>query len=343
MTHLRTLSLHFLSLPPRRTFLSLPPLSGERVVLPALMFLKYRGTSRFLDSLVAKIDAPGLGDIDITFFSQPMMDASQLGRFIERTEMQTSLIKAEIQISHHAVSISFSNSSTFTPVRLQIPCKQLDWQLSSMAQVCDQFYPFLFRVTKLGLNTIQSSSGQDMDGQQWLELVRTFGGATDFQVAGELTTAILCALGLANGEDINFLPDLRHLHMESPMAMDESSRDALLSFIALRSYSGHPVHVNASFNQCYICHASFREKKGLNSHLVDKHAYRPLCSYCDDFECAPRHDDPFREHLESKHPEVAHNDPLISQPFLRRFNLQLGRLVDRHTYLRVPESEPPPR
>jgi hypothetical protein len=40
MTNLRTLSLHFLSLPPRRTFLSLPLASGERTVLPALTSLK---------------------------------------------------------------------------------------------------------------------------------------------------------------------------------------------------------------------------------------------------------------------------------------------------------------
>ncbi|KAH9010344.1 hypothetical protein EDB83DRAFT_2557217 [Lactarius deliciosus] len=149
MTHLRTLSLHFLSFPPRRNYLSLPPLSGERVLLPTLTFLKYRGTSKYLDSLVARIDAPGLGDIDITFFSQPTMDASQLGRFIERTGIQTSLSRADVQISADAISIFFFNSSTPTPLRLRISCKQLDWQLSSMAQVCDQFSPFLFRVKLL--------------------------------------------------------------------------------------------------------------------------------------------------------------------------------------------------
>ncbi|KAH9066124.1 hypothetical protein EDB83DRAFT_2598454 [Lactarius deliciosus] len=96
ITHLRSLSLHFLSLPPRRNYLSLPPLSGERVVLSALMFLKYRGTSKYLDNLVARIDAPHLGNIDITLFSQPTIDSSQLGRFIERTEMQTSLNQADV-------------------------------------------------------------------------------------------------------------------------------------------------------------------------------------------------------------------------------------------------------
>jgi len=76
-----------------------------------------------------------------------------------------------------------------------------------MAQVCDQFSPFLFRVKNLGINTTRSSSEQDdVDGEQWLELVRSFGGARDFRVAGELTTDILCALGPADGGHTTVLP-----------------------------------------------------------------------------------------------------------------------------------------
>ena len=194
-SHLRSLSLHFLSFPPRRNYVGLPPPGGHRIVLPALTCFKYRGISKYLDSFVARIDAPRLRDIDITFFSQPTMDASQLGRFIERIEMQTSLSEADIQASAHAISISFKNPSTSTRLRLQISCKQLDWQLSCMAQVCDQFSPFLFGVQHLVFNTNDLSSGQDdVDGEQWLQLVRSFGGARTLSIAGELSTGILCAL-----------------------------------------------------------------------------------------------------------------------------------------------------
>jgi hypothetical protein len=161
--HLRSLSLHFLSFPPRRNFVGLPPPSGHRIVLPALTSFKYRGITKYLDSFVARIDAPHLGDIDITFFSQPTMDASQLGQFIERIDMQTSFAEADIQTSEsaHAISISFKTPSTFTPLRLQIPCKQLDWQLSSMAQVCDQLSPILSGVQHLVFDTNDMSTGQD--------------------------------------------------------------------------------------------------------------------------------------------------------------------------------------
>ncbi|KAH9010371.1 hypothetical protein EDB83DRAFT_427717 [Lactarius deliciosus] len=339
MTHLRTLSFNFLSLPPRRNYLSLPPLSGERIILPALTLLQYRGTSKYLDSLVARIDAPGLGNIDITLFSQPTMDASQLDRFIQRTGIQMPLSQAKVQTSGRAISISFTSSGNSTPLRLQISCKQLDWQLSSMAQVCDQFSPFLSHVNGLRINMTQLSSAQnDVNGEQWLELLRAFDGATDFSVAGKLTTAILCALGLVEEGHTIVLPSLRHLHIENPMAMNEPSWDGLLSFIALRSRSGHPVQVNVPFKQCQICYASFREQKGLDRHLVDEHGYRILCSYCGDFECKTGYNDLFREHLRTEHSEVGYRDRRIRSSSLTPF--QLDSLVTRHSSLRAPDTAP---
>ena len=339
MAQLETLSLHFLSLPPRRNYVSLSPHSAERVVLPALTCLRYRGTSKYLDNFVARIDAPRLGDIDITFFSQPTMDASQLGRFIERIEFQTSPSQAEVQISGHTISISFTNSSTSTCLRLQISCKQLDWQLSSMTQVCDQFSPFLRHVTNLGIDTTQSSSEQnDVGSEQWLELVRLFGGAKDFRVAGVLATDILCALRQADGghtTDTIVLTSLCNLRVQTPMPTDGSFWDAVQSFITSRLVFGCPVTLQVI---CHICDAHFTEEQGLETHLGIVHAYRIVCSYCDDFECWPRNPPLFREHLENKHPKIAFNDPLISRPRLARSHpSQLDHLVNRHTFLRAPD------
>jgi hypothetical protein len=259
MTNLRLLSLHFLSLPPRRNYRSFPQPSGERVVLPTLTYLKYRGTSKYLDGFVARIDAPRLGDIDITFFYQPTMDASQLGRFIERTEMQTSLIQADVETSAKSISVSFTDQSTCTPLRVQISCTRLDWQLSCMAQVCDQFSSFLFRVEQLSLNTTLSSSGRDdVGGEHKLELVRPFYGTRDFRVADELTTDVFRGFGPINGGSITVFPALRHLRVEKPMAINEPSWDALQSFMTSRSLSGRPVEVHHMTScQCHTCHASF--------------------------------------------------------------------------------------
>ena len=340
MANLQSLSLYFLSLPSRQECFRFPLPSEERVMLSALRCLKYRGTSMYLDSFVARIDAPRLEDIDVTLFNQPTIDASQLGLFIERIEAQSSLSQANIQNSTNAISISFTNLNSSTLLRLQISCQQLDWQLFCMAQVCDQFSPFINRVEKLGINTTQSPSGQNgMDGALWLEIVRSFKGARDFRVADELTTDILCALGPADGGAIS-LPVLRHLVVENPLMMKDSSWDALQSFVTSRLLSGSPVQADVPLFQCRV---GFRRQQGLEHHLVDNRAYRTMCSYCSDFECTLGHKGLFLDHLESEHPEVALHDPPISGRRLRRLrylrnNRELEILVNLHCSLRAPDT-----
>ena len=76
-----------------------------------------------------------------------------------------------------------------------------------MAQICDHFSPFLSNVQDLGIDTTQRSSGEDdVDDEQWLELIRAFDGAEDFRVVGELATDILRALHSANREHTTVLP-----------------------------------------------------------------------------------------------------------------------------------------
>ena len=255
----------------------------------SLTCLKYRGTSKYLDSFVARIDAPRLGDFDITIFSQPTMDASQLGRFIERIEMQTPLNRAEIKISEDAISVTFPNRSTAIPLQLRIPCEHLDWQLSSMAQICDHLSPFLFRVEYLQINSTQSPHVEDgMTGEQWLELIRAFGGAKVFYVSGVHVTDILTAIALPPAEGGHtaetVLPTLRYLRVEELTSVDMPLWDATESFLASRQLSGHPVEVHANVS-CHICHPTrFTRQHELKRHLVDKHSYR---IYCGDFECKP--------------------------------------------------------
>ena len=340
MTQLRSLSVHFLSFPPRRNYLRLPPPPEERIVLLALTHLKYRGVSKYLDSFVARIDAPRLEVIDITFFNQTTMDASQLSRFIERIEMQTSLLQADVETSADAISISFTNTSSST-LRLQISCKQLDWQLSCMAQICDQISPFLSRVNSLGINAAQPLGGQDDEhSEQWLDLVHSFkfDNAESFWVGGVTTGTILYALGSVDGGNTTVLPSLRRLHVQESLTMDGQLWDAIQSFITLRSISGRPAEVNAPSYQCHICHGSSEDQQGLKRHLRNKYGYRILCSYCGAFECTPRNNDLFRDHIKRAHPEVAGNDALVSKPFLNRF--QLDCLLNRHSSLRVPDIAP---
>jgi hypothetical protein len=275
VTHLRTLSLRFLSFPSHRRYLALSLPSAERVVHPALTCFEYRGTSKYLDSFVARIDAPRLGDIDITLFSQPTMDASQLGRFIGRIEILTPLSRADVQIfSANAIHVTFSNESNATPLRLRIPCEQLDRQLSSMAQIFNQFSPFLFRVEDLRISSTQSPHVEDgMAREQWLEPIRAFRGTKDLHVGGVHVTDILGALRPADGGHTavtGVLPALRNLHLKERMSVDMPLWDAAESFLASWQLSGRPVELYADAS-CHICNAWFPQQQKLRRHLADKH------------------------------------------------------------------------
>ena len=244
MTQLRSLSLHFLSFPPRRSYLSWPPQTGQRAVLPALSCLKYRGTSKYLDTFVARIDAPRLSNIGISFFYQPTMDAEQLGQFIERIEMRTLLSQADVFTSANIASISFSEPRARLRLALQISCAQVDWQLSSITQLCNHFSPFLSDLKDLCVNSTQQQFGtDDMDREQWAEIFRAFNGAVILRTTGTLAADILRTLSLTVGEP-NVLPALRTLHVpeleKGPMAL----RQAAKSFSTWRRLSGHPIEVH---------------------------------------------------------------------------------------------------
>jgi hypothetical protein len=302
MFQLRSLSLHFLSSRPRRNYLGLPS-SGVRNILPALSCLKYRGTSKYLDTLVSRIDAPNLRDIDITFFGQPTMDAAQLGRFINRIEMMNSHRRADILTSERAISVSFTQSNGPTTLELRIPCEQIDWQLSSMTQICNHFCPFLFRVEDVLIDTTRPSSGQDdLVGEQCVELIRTFSDAKDVRVPVEFMTNTLAAL---SSVDTPVLPALLNLHVQEPKYADEAelSADFVASLVTARQLSSCPVQICTSWqlSSCQCCTAVFSRQQYLHGHMKEKHPEQVLCPYC----WAVYSKTLFQEHLVSIHPELA--------------------------------------
>ena len=354
MTQLRSLTLHLLSSPRRRSLLGLLPPPGERISLLALRSFKYRGTSKYLDNLVARINAAHLGDIDITLFNQPTIDVSQIGGLIERLETQISFSDAEVKTSAHTISISFTDSSVSTPLatplRLQISCKQLNWQLSCMAQVCDQFSPLLSRVINVGINTTEPpSEHNDVVDEQWLDLLRSFSGACDISVAGKLATETLCALRPTR--DTSVLPYLHRLRVQDPVEMHGPSWDSVQSFNTARWISGRHVEVEVLSYQCHICRVSFQGWDGdsLKDHLRDKHGYQIVCSYCGNFALGSLHYQPdarpFLEHLEKKHHKILWEDYDVFRLFYDREVNNLGHhdyiSIHKHTSLRPPDVVPP--
>jgi hypothetical protein len=248
MTWLQSLSLHtnirslFHS-----TRVNIPPFSGERIVLPALTHLRFRGIKdEYVNSFVARIDTPHLADIEILFaYQTTVIDVSPLSQFIDRVEMQKSHRRADILTSGCAISMSLTNSRGPTRLELGISSRQqLDWKLFSMARICNQFSQTLLSVRDLRIETTQTSNGRDgMSGERWTQIIRFFTGARGFHVAGELAADILQALRptvptvreLTSGA----LPALTNLFVVGPRS--GALQDAIRSITGPRKRSGNPI------------------------------------------------------------------------------------------------------
>jgi len=241
MTQLQSLSLHFLSAV-NHIVLPLPP--GERIILPALTRLNLRGINAYLEALVARIDAAGLRDIEITFFNRRIFDVSKFSKFIDRIEMQKLHRRADILSSERAVSISLTQPGAPTCLKVQVSCESLSEQVYSMAQICSHLSAFIFRIEDLRINVMQQSSGQDgVDGVRWLDLIDSFTGVKWFHVTGNLLTDIMLALQPSERWRKTVLPALHKFRIREREPLCVPLWEAVVSFVHSRRLSGHFIAV----------------------------------------------------------------------------------------------------
>ncbi|KAH9034427.1 hypothetical protein EDB84DRAFT_1487007, partial [Lactarius hengduanensis] len=160
-------------------------------------------------------------------------------------DTRSSPLRADIISSADAISITITQpGAPRTWLGLKISCEQLDWQLSSISQICDHFSTFLFSVKDLGIGTTRLSSvPNDVDGEHWLRLIRAFDGVKDFRLVGELGTDVFRALCPADEGPKIVLPALRYLYAQGPVFECGPSRDSVESFLSQRQLSNHPVQV----------------------------------------------------------------------------------------------------
>ncbi|KAH9059949.1 hypothetical protein EDB87DRAFT_680631 [Lactarius vividus] len=215
MTQLQSLSLHFLSTTNYRV---LHPQSWGCAVLPVLTRFNFRGTAEYLEGLVVRIDAPRLGDIEVTFFDALTVDLSILSEFIDQIEIQKSHRRAHILSSEHSISISLIQPGASTCLKLQLLREPLSDQLSSMAQICTSFSALLSNVEDLRISVTRPSSGQDNSNhEKWLmRMIRQFKYARWLCVAGVPSTNTVFSLPLSVLGRATLLPALNRPCITEP-------------------------------------------------------------------------------------------------------------------------------
>ena len=179
LTSLRSLSLEFQSprsLPERENRRP-PPL--RRSVLPIILLLRFKGVTEYLEDVVARIDAPRLSSLIISFFNQIVFDTPQTIQFINRTPRLKVHEEACLVFDHAGarVHLSSPNGSNYGCIDVRIPCIEFDWQVSSLEQICTSTLPPLSVLENLYIyENPHSPPGwkYNIENALWLELLHPF-------------------------------------------------------------------------------------------------------------------------------------------------------------------------
>ena len=263
---LKSLRIHFLS-PTHRPVLIVSadrPLLGFSV-LPVLNFIEFHGTSEYLESLLSGISAPLLEHFQIDFFNQLIFDTPQLSRFLQtrHIDMQRSPTHATIQSSVADISITVTQPQRGVLHRfsLRISCTQLDWQIPSIAEVCDRLSPVLADVEelKIGVSASFPDVQDDLDliHLHILELFRPFRNVKRLCVSGASLSLVAGALGLVPGElAVETLPELLVQKIRAKENNELApARIVVGPLIVARQCTTHPIFVRSTRSR----HARFNE------------------------------------------------------------------------------------
>jgi len=248
MTKLRSLSLGFGSPRSRPSRASRRPPPRIRTPLPTLTHFSFRGVSEYVEDFVAWIDAPLLHNVHISFFNQLIFDIPQLSRIINRVE-RFNRLNARLSFFGYDASMELFSPGTNDLLVWKFLCKQADWQLSSLAQICGMsLYP-ISTLENLRV-TIKPGSPQDfgqfdIEHSQWEELLYPFTNVKNLYLAQEVGLHIVTALQGLVGESVTLvLPALQSLSIEG-LQPSGPTREAAESFVAARQRFGRPIVIHS--------------------------------------------------------------------------------------------------
>jgi hypothetical protein len=228
------------------------PPPPTRTTLPALTHFEFHGVSEYLEDLVARIDAPLLDSVSITFFHQLIFEVPHLAQFTRRTTGLEVLNEAHVDFDYDGVQVESlpprpTYDETSTSSRLRITCRELEWQLSSLSQVFTSVFPSTYVVEHLYVywhRYFPSQWQDDVENMQWLDFFSSFTTVKNLYVSKDLAQGIASALQELVGERVTgVLPALESLFLEKPQPLGPA-QEAIEQFVAARQLLGHPVAVS---------------------------------------------------------------------------------------------------
>jgi hypothetical protein len=253
LTSLERLRLNFQSPQPHSDWAGQCPSPLTRTVVPVLTHFAFKGDCEYLDDLVACIDAPRLNDLSITFFHDIVFDAPQFIQFISRTPALEAFENARVVFRDRAAWIKFSSQTPgYGSLKVEISCRELDWQVSSLGQICTSCLPPLqvsaSEVLYIYLEPFSHPHWEgNIEDTPWLELLHPFTGVKNLYLSKEFAPLIVPALQeLIGGRTAEMWSTLQNIFLEG-LQPSGPIQEGIGKFVAMRQLSGesgHPITVS---------------------------------------------------------------------------------------------------
>jgi hypothetical protein len=246
LSSLKTLSLEFESPQSRPDWenRSLPP--PKRSILPALEFFQFKGVIEYLEDVVTFIEAPQLNILYITFFNQIDFDCPRLAQFIDCTPGLRAFDGAHVQFDDSTATVKLRyRTSESSDLLIAISCREPDWQLSSIEQVCNSLHP-LSTVEDLSVEHEYSQlvwKNDAVENALWLELLLPFTGVKNLYLSEEFAPGIAAALQeLIGGRILDVLPSLQNIFVEG-LEPSGPFQESIGQFLAARQLTDHRIAI----------------------------------------------------------------------------------------------------
>jgi len=250
-TGLKRLVLKFESPQSRPARQSRRPPPQSRSVLPALIDFSFTGVSEYLEDLVARIDAPLLSYMSITFFHQLILHTPQLTQFISRTPTLKLNGQRQARMLFSGLGVSCVLPRTHSKgLLLGMLCRQSDWQLSSLSQVCTSSFPQALIQTVEHLYILEDTHPRprwqdDIEISHWLEIFHPFTAVKNLYLSKEVAPRIAPSLQeLVGQRATETLPALQSLYVEDTHPSGPVQED-IGKFVAARQVSDHPIAISS--------------------------------------------------------------------------------------------------
>ena len=195
-----------------------------------------------------QFDSPQLHHLSITLFNDITFDTPRLMQFIRRTPWSKALIKTYIILKDHAARVDLSSQTSHRRnFRVEVLCRGLDRQVSSLEQVCASCLPPLSILEDLYFyeNSLQPNWKDGIENRQWLELFRSFMAVKNLYLSENSASHIAPALQeLVEGRTTEVLPALQNIFMKG-LESSGSVQESIGQFVAARQVANRPIRISA--------------------------------------------------------------------------------------------------